>query len=356
MKTTIFIVLSLLSFSAYAQSPDFRFSKMTSSIRDTTTIKLEDKDEKVYKTLEIIEYNYLHTEKKAKDSIYKKLIKELYDNSLQTDPSNFYNASVIKRKEDSIRNLKKEIATDVEKLDSLYFEYTQEYLTYKKFNALSFGPVRSAAFFDLIYNHDGKRFKVLNNTGLNIGDNTGSIYSELVSGNLGVFRVSLGTMIANSTSDSLQDSKESEAFQRLVTYGGNTVLTFEYPLLYAHSSNQQYNLISRLVAKGTADFPEFGTTTEDWAGSASVGIDLYGDASLSNNALRFFFNFNMSQVYGTGVFRDNLGVDKTHFTFGQLTLGLVVAQNLKLSFVLETFSSEVNLRNRNVVAGGQVLH
>ena len=237
----------------------------------------------------------------------------------------------------------------------LYYLYTKDYLGFKKSTILGFGPVRSKAFFDILYDNEGKRFKALGNSGVNFGNNTGSIYSELVSGNLGLFRVSLGSMISSNNSTDENEAKNEEAYQRLVTYGGNTVLNLEYPLAYIHSSNNQYNFISRLIAKGTADLPAFGTTTEDWAGSGSIGVDFYGDASLSNNSLRFFFNFNINQIYGTDIYKDNLGINENNFNFGQLSLGFIFLENFKVSFIVTTFSSEESLRNRNVVAGGQVL-
>ncbi|POY38594.1 hypothetical protein C3K47_04145 [Solitalea longa] len=141
----------------------------------------------------------------------------------------------------------------------------------------------------------------------------------------------------------------------MIAYGGNTVLNIEYPLMYAHSSNNQYNLISRLITKGAADLPAFGTNTEKWAGRGSFGLDFYADAATSNNSLRFFFNLSASKIYGTEVFQENLGTEKSNFTFGQLTLGLIFLENFKISFVVSTFSSEAELRNKNIVAGGQVL-
>jgi hypothetical protein len=162
-------------------------------------------------------------------------------------------------------------------------------------------------------------------------------------------------MVSNSESQDKNEEKKEEAYQRLVNYGGNTVLNFEYPLAYLHSYNNQYNFISRFISKGTADFPAFGTNTEEWAGSGALGLDFYGDASLSNNDLRFFFNFNVNKIYGTDVFKSNLAIDNNDFTFGQLSLGLVFLENFKISFIISTLSSEKSLRNRNVVAGGQVL-
>jgi len=353
--TTIVTLLSVISLNA--QVTGFKILNKTSSINEADSIKITRNGftENVFKTIEIIEFNYLKITKTEKETVLVNLKDELYNNSIGADNKPPFNPTTIKAKSDSIRSLRQEIKIITTQQDSLYFLYTKDYLNFKRINILKFGPIRSRAFFDMLYGDEGKRFKALGNAGINFGSNTASIYSELVSGNLGLLRVSLGSMISSNSNDSLPEGKKEEAYQRLVSYGGNTVLNFEYPLMYLHFRNNQYNLISRLVAKGTSDLPAFGTSTEKWAGSGSFGIDFYGDASLSNNQLRFFFNFNANKIYGTDVYRDNLGIANSNFTFGQLSLGLVFLENFKISFIIATFSSEESLRNKNIVVGGQVL-
>jgi hypothetical protein len=244
-----------------------------------------------------------------------------------------------------------------DKKDKFYYSYAKDLLTRYPYNFFSFGRLRSRAFFDIMYGDEGNRFKALVNAGVNFGANTGSLYSEIVSGNLGIVRVALGTMVS-STSDaegSDVENKTQEAYQRLVTYGGNTVLTIEYPLIFLHSRTYQYNFVTRFVAKGTADFPAFGTNTEDWAGSGSAGLYFYADAALDNNDLRFFADFNYRSIYGSDIFTQNLGLTDNNFGFGQLTVGLVLFENVKLSVILATVSSEESLTNKKIVLGGQVL-
>jgi hypothetical protein len=302
----------------------------------------------------IIEHNYLQAEQNTLIKKISDLENRLYSNSLISETK--FDKDERIRIKNSIKNSKKEVAQNKIILDSLYLEYTKDYLKHKSFSFFSFGPKRSRAFFDMVYDNSGKQFKLINESGFSISNKSGSIYSELVSGNLGIVRVSLGTTISRSSNDSITIERQEEAFQRLISNGGNTTLKVEYPIAYLHFNNNQYNLISRILAKGTADFPEFGTSTDEWAGSGSIGLDIYADASLDNNQLRFFASFNINGVFGTTTFRNNLGIDNSNFSFGQLTLGLVIAENLKLSFVLSTISSERSLRNRNGVLGGQVLH
>lgn len=352
-KVYFFAILFAISAIAAAQGPGFKIKTLNPVAPN------EDSGKNIFKTLQVIDFNYLKTELTNKEKDHKDKINLLYDNSKGVAAAGGtytrFTDVEINAKKSEIDKLSAEISELKNKSDSLYFLYTKSYLRNKRANFLSFGPLRSRAFFDVVYQENGKRFQALGNAGINIGDQSGSIYSELVSGNLGIMRVSLGAMLSASNNDNTEEAKKQEAYQRLVSNGGNTILSFEYPLAYFHNRTNQYNLISRLIAKGTGDIPAFGTNTEKWAGSGSLGIDLYGDASLSNNAMRFFFNLNGSNILGTSVYRDNLGISEKQFTFGQLAVGLVFQKTFKVSVIVATFSSEGTLVNRNPVLGGQVL-
>lgn len=347
----------LISFTILGQTSGIKITNSKSVITETTPTKYDTiKKDTIYITSELISFNYLDRDKEELEKTVKLILDELQTNSREGDKNKRYSPLkieamklVVALKSDSLKIIKA-------KQDSLYHIYVKDFLQYKKSSILSFTPRRSAAFFDFIYGNSGKRFQLLNNTGFSFGENTAAIYSELVSGNLGVFRVSLGSMVASSSAEMNVAAKKEEAFQRLSSYGGNTVLTIEYPLAYIHTRDNQYNLISRSIIKGAADFPEFGTATESFAGSALLGLDLYADASTSKNEIRFFTNFNYNIISGTSTFKENLGVNSSNFLFGQWTVGIIFAENIKLSFVITSFSSEENLRNSNVILGGQILH
>lgn len=303
-------------------------------------------DDNRYETLNYIDY----TRDTLKIHHLKLELKDLYEKIKNETDSSKDTALRLEKLEKE-----KELVKTEKRKDSLWNEYIKDHIENSS-ATLGFWKSRSQALFDLIYHDDKeKRFDLLTNTGFNIGNNTGSIYSELVSGHMYIFRVSLGAMVASSSSTNTDQSKQEEAYQRLTTYGGNTVLTLEYPVLYAHTKNNQTTLLARLMAKGTADFPEFGTPSEDWAASASFGFDLYADIATSNNKIRFFSNLNWNQYYGTNTFQKNLGLENDDFYFGQLKVGLRFS-NVSLSFVVATLSSESTLENRNVIAGGQILH
>jgi len=278
---------------------------------------------------------------------------ELNNNS--KDPAHLYPQDVVERKMDSIDMLNKTILALKNDQDSLYAAYITEYVDYRTCTFFP-GVLRARSVFDVVYGTGGARFKAMGNSGVHFGSSgTTSIYSEVVSGNLGLVRVGFGTMLTSDASDNDSTAQTDQAYQRLVTNGGNTILTLEYPLLYVNGYHNQLNAIVRPIAKGTADLPAFGTSTDKWAGSMMFGLDVYADAALDNNQLRFFANASTFYIRGTGVYQSNLAITSPDFSFGQLTMGLVFLENFKVSIIVATWSSQAILQNRKVVIGGQVL-
>lgn len=345
MKLLITIFIFIISFYSFSQvSPNI-------VVKDNpaygSSLKITDlDDERGYNTINYQLFKKKKNEIKLLEEKRKTIIKEVENENDQDKIKNLYNEE---------RKIKAQLSELNIIKDSLYNVYIKEYLNHNNVT-FGFGVYRSRALFEMLYKDDNnKRYNLFNSTGVNLGSTTGSIYSELVSGHMYLVRASIGVMVASSASNDSIASSEDEAYQRLVTYGGNTVLTLEHPLLYAHTNNNQSVLIGRIIGKFTADFPEFGTTTEDWAGSASIGLDLYGDISTRNKKIRFFGMFAMSQYIGTDTFKNNLNIEDKNFHFAQGKLG-VSFNNISLSFIVVTLSSENNLRNKNVIAGGQVLH
>ncbi|MCT4623118.1 MAG: hypothetical protein N4A46_05795 [Schleiferiaceae bacterium] len=177
-----------------------------------------------------------------------------------------------------------------------------------------------------------------------------------MSGQLSVLRIGFGTMVSTNSSSDEEKAKEEEAFQHLANLGGNTVLKVEYPLMYLHVSKHYFELIGRFTGKGAADIPQFGTNTDKWDGNASFGLDLYGEASTTNKDIKFFFSGNYNKVNGTSEFRENLGSKSNNFFLGQVTVGLIILNNIKLSLNVFTHRNESKLRGRNIIIGGQFLH
>lgn len=319
--------------------------------KDTMTI--DGKKDSVYRTLSLIGYERINSEISPIKKLSASMTADLDQNS--RDPLHLYPDDVFKRKRDSVAMLNAMIGNMEDQKDSLYFQYVSEYVDYRKVTFCP-GILRARAVFDVVYGNEGQRFKAMGNSGVQFGaSGTASIYSEVISGNMGLIRVGFGTMLTSDDSGNDSTSQTDQAYQRLITNGGNTILTLEYPLLYANGFNNQLNAIIRPIVKGTADLPAFGTSTDKWAGSIMFGLDAYGDAALDNNQLRFFANISSFYVRGTSVYQSNLAVASPDFSFGQLTLGLVFLENFKISIIVATWSTQADLRNRNVIIGGQVL-
>ncbi len=269
MRTRLFLlVFWCIGFSTNAQ--DFKFNKAFAYASDTP------QGTSVYTAY-----------KKAYQNAIDKLIAKR--NAIIAEINQ--DGAAISKVTDGEKEIKKieteitEIYTSLKTLNN-----TQEFKK-KTFHAF-FGSPESDAFFNVMYSEERSVINFLNNSGFNLGSKSGSVYTELASGNMSTVRISLGTMVSNSAQEDPLEAKEEEAFQRLSTSGGNTVLTMEYPLLYWSTTNNQYNLISRFIGKGTADFPAFGTQTSDFAGSLMAAIDVYVDASTSNGDIRLYGSFN----------------------------------------------------------------
>lgn len=344
-----------ISICLWGQIPGFQFSSNSSQIdRYTPRDVIVGRSGLYYQTPEMIRYSFLEKDRvKLKDDLTLQEAK-LYESSLNDTTT--FDRDAFQKQLQRIEVLKNRLYFIEKEQDSLFHIYTRDFLQYDKVSFLDFNPARSKAFFDLVYKNNTNGFGILNHTGFLIGNNTGSIYSELVSGYLGIFRVSFSAMVSSSSADSILVARRAEAFQRLITLGGNTALNLEYPLIYIHSDQNQYNIISRVLARGTADFAELGAKTDEWAGSFSLGLDLYGDVSIIKDALRFFVDLNTHVIYGNEAYQYNLGIENANFAFGQFTLGLIIADNLKLGFTLGTFSTEDPLQQSDVLLGGQVLY
>lgn len=217
------------------------------------------------------------------------------------------------------------------------------------------GRTNAKNIISFLYDGEDKTFTPFVGGGFSLGNNTGALYSEFLSANLRILRVSFGMMVSSSSSSGTEGSKEAEAYQRLISYGGNTVLNIEYPALAWYASNKQEVLVASIIGKGTCDLPALGTTTNNWAGSGSLGLNVYGDLATDENEMRFFLNFNYRGIIGTDSFLENLGVDRKHITLGQLEVGIVIFKNVKVSFTVFRFSNDEALRISKATVGAQVV-
>lgn len=349
MKKILFL-FTLITFSSNAQiTPGYKIS--TNSYSNINTSYLEDVDDNGDKMFYTLNWRGLV---KVREEI-KDLEEAIEEIKTSTDFSTIVSLSRtdLERVKEEIDSIQKIIDKKTEDRKYYYRQYMQEFVQIEKNHWLP-GQNTSRAIFDVVYGNSEGKLTTLSTTGFTLGDETGTLYSELVSDQLWAFRVSLGASLTSTSSDD-EDAKQQEAFQRLLAQGGNTTLKIEYPLLYLHNKSNSVNFLSKFTMRGSADFEQFGSNTEDWAGNAAIGIDLFFDFATENNKIRFFVNGEMNNIWGTKTFNENLGVENKSFTFGQASVGLIYDNLISFSFLLGVESSNDAFSNGRVVASSQVL-
>ena len=360
MKTKLLPLFLILGMAGYAQI-NFKINNNVPLYESENTIKIERLNELMYddyKAFQDTSENKFSSPKTifeiqlvAYNNEVKNLQKKIIDILKKVDKPSVTIAESEEAK-NKIDKINGEIVGVKQKLKALI---DANYLRSQNYVFLGFGKKLSNGYYNLMYSNNGENLHFLTDAGVNFGSNSGAVYSELASGVLGVFRLSVGTMVANSSEENKEEEIQDEAYQRLASNGGNTVLKVEYPLVYWCAEDNQYNFIGRFLGKAAADFPAFGTKTDDFSGSVSGGVDFYVDGSTTNGEIRLYSNFNISTYKSSEQFKENLGIEKTEFTFGTISAGLIISNKVNLSVIFNTFSSEKNLRNRNVVIGGSLL-
>jgi hypothetical protein len=349
-------VMSLIFQTAFPQS-GFKFNNYTPTkieiIPKADQEKALDEKRPPFQTSEGTEWNFLEWEKKNKqDSITNVYLQPL--NAKATGRVGTITSPAARQAAYKVvQKLRSRISRINELQDSLYIIYVADYIRSK--TCTMFGTYRSRAFYDNYLGTDGKDFAFLKNSGFSLGNQTGSVFTEFVSGNLQMFRLSIGGMVTSSANENAEEGKQNEAFQKLITSGGNAVVRLEYPVVFFHSDNNNFNVLLRAVGRASADLPAAGTQTDSFAGSGSYGLDLYVEGATFGRNIRLFGDLYGFRLKGTDSFKDNLGIEKTAFNFAQLTVGAVVQRMLKISITTNTFSNVDALSSGRWVISVQLL-
>jgi hypothetical protein len=152
-----FLVIIMLE-GANGQITGFKIKNKISSIKEGNKDKIDKGGNAypVYKTIDIMQYNYLDLEKKPKELELMTLEDKLYKNSIGADEKPTFDPATVSSNINKIKQLREEISIIEEEQDSLYYLYTKDFLNYKRSTILRFGPLRSRAFFDMVYGDGGK--------------------------------------------------------------------------------------------------------------------------------------------------------------------------------------------------------
>lgn len=205
----------------------------------------------------------------------------------------------------------------------------------EKYHLVGFQYIKNKLFYELQYGDEEKNsIKSLTSAGLNFGNNTGSIYSDLFSGKVGYIYVRLGSIIASSNSDDPEVARSEEAYQRLSMYGGNTALSAEWPLLWIRSKRNIFNATLSSHLRGIGDFAPLADTDNGFSAAVSYGLELFADISDPNKNIRIMSQLIFNKYHTTEDFANNLSFNKKDFWFNQFVLGVVVKERIKLSLVV----------------------
>ncbi len=227
------------------------------------------------------------------------------------------------------------------------------------------GAGRALAFESIYSKESDKHLYTGNEATIQFSDDDGgaTIETELVSAYLGAFRLSFGSVLS-SGGDQLNPSETSEetaeevddtdAFQRLLSKGGNTYLEVVYPLHY-YQSKRAFTYVY-VGAKAAVEIAEFNSDVDTSNGNASIFGDLYYGLSTDDEKFELFANLNYGIYLGGGDFYKRLAVaDEKAFGFGSLTAGVTILKDFRFAITFNTFSSEEHLRSGNIVIGAQIL-
>ena len=349
LRPALLLLMSFWLKVSLAQiSPNLSIKSIREKKVDVTT----QDDKKYYPTI-----NYFRWDRKKGD-LEKEKVKL---NSARDSLAKASDPDSINKYEEKITISEKKIVDLKKKVGKLRVAYEEDYITQRGIFFPS--EPRSVALFNLLNQNDGKWYSAISSTGINLGNSTASIYSELIKGSLSIFHISFGTLLAVSSTDDDEKAQQEEAFQRLALSGGNTVLRLEYPLIYLHNHNNAFNLLIRVYTKASGDIPKFGTRSDSFAGSLAYGGDIYiniggdlkGKGVKEGSSIRGFAYFNFGRYKGNNIFKDNLGIETTALNFGQLSLGIIVNNSIKISFITNTLSSVDLLRSGRIIGGGELL-
>jgi len=257
--------------------------------------------------------------------------------------------------------------------------YSNAYDQWITYHDLQFCPARNSVLAQLYFGeYSDNVVQSLKNGFLNFTPYGGLIYSELVSGYAGPFRVSFGGMIASSSMakldstsikstssgkqlDSLIGATDSvnrarSSIQNLLGGGGNAMFVISTPLFNYHPG-KIFNISGAWFDKNCFTIPSFGNEISNYSFVNGLGLQLDGrfmfeGATLSSSSAKTTFGVYLSGtgtlLMGNKAFYTNLGTNPAKvLAFGQLSFG-VILERFKIYFtynVINDNSLQVQMPN-----------
>ncbi len=348
MKTTLITLgIWLVALTASAQFPQIQQSAefetrriIEEAQRPSVLEGLEDESLQISSNTTLVQYWIYY------DSIYLELKGELRQNGVLKKSKS--QADIIATDEvvgEVIDNMQ-DVREMIEKLKIQYYDSPKVEIPFQRLF-----PARNSVLAEVFYHSvfNSSRLSFVDNIVIQGNLEQGNIYSELVSGNIGVFRLGFGTLLT-SRNDTITSE---ESLQKLIGGGGNAVLNAYYPVFYSRGKN--LDLYCQFAPKIAGDLPVLGSLTDEITGNVNLSGEVYVDLTSNNKAVNLFAYFRAGYIFGTPDFYDNLEVDRKGFWFGQLNVGVTLSSNIRISITTPVFSSQDKLQRFPVMIGTQVL-
>lgn len=402
VKITLSIVFLFFIIKIQAQIPSINETKSTRFYPNSSTLKKEKntlikdikKDKKDLKN-DLDSLNGLKNidskeikEKISSIELAKNKIRILRRDLSYDDYETSYN-TIIKRTQNSIDSLRNiiELSKNIsikdldskyklinhkqQQLDSISIEKEEKLASLDKFPWImpTWEKSNRKNFFHDMYNNDSDKTNYLNSFALNNNSDATSVQTELVTDNMWALRVSFGSVLSVSSSETNDDltpeeakeqnknETEEEAFSRLINGGGNFYLETILPLFTTNQNNgDQITSYTYAKLKGAMDIENFSSNIDTSTGNVGLGFSTYLGISSDSKKFNFFVIGDINYTIGSKAFYNNLGLtEEKAFLNGKIIAGVSILNTFKLSAIINTFGSDEKLRSGKVSVGVQIL-
>jgi hypothetical protein len=234
-------------------------------------------------------------------------------------------------------------------------------------------PARNSRFSEIYYGElkDSTFLSFLRNQSLSFNEEFGAMSSEIVSGYLGPVRMSFNTAISRArettvdtiglidkTPDEIRTLVEENQAKNLsnntlahvLAGGGLLNLKAQYPLVYFNPIwSPNFRFDNELVANLSGQFSAAGTSIPENESNLWGGAGLHNHAFIPINgftkgadetfvAFGFFFQYNITHVFGSGTFYNQLGISEP-FWMGDFKAGIFY-KSIQVSYNYLNFSNK----------------
>lgn len=237
----------------------------------------------------------------------------------------------------------------------------------------SFNP-----YMSMLYYNSDKKFEFFQNINLSFGEDNRAFESEIVSGYLWAFRVSLSTVLATESTERLSpetlaglsreqvDNLISEnekvnlannTLLKVISGGGEANLNFKFPILNFWGNHvKNINLKSDLSGRLSGNLPLAGNSIPGSEVNffTTIGFENYVIVPIRNFSIQkkqgfqtfaFFGRFDIKNVGGTSEFFNSLNIPSERFWYSGYSFGLTYS-NLLIFYNNQTFHNSP-LENNN---------